>query len=344
MDSSVAATSERAKQKPARLLHILNGDSVRMTMETANIPGTLSVWADALHDGPVPGGLAPDRLRQVRSEFWAANDWRPAESRPPGLLEQWDDGLASFPAYDEVIMWFEHDLFDQLALIHHLDFFARNNSKPARLSLICIDRFPGVEPFVGLGQLNAEQLSSLMATRQPITSTQLDLGRDAWSAFTSSDPMRLQCLIDRNVSALAFLRPALVRFLQEYPSVSSGLARTERQILTVLAEGPTSPGALFRAMFELEEAVFMGDLTFWIRVKELAGAPTPLVSLDVAERGDHLPAGTVQITDAGREVLAGNADRIRLIGLDRWLGGVHLQGKETPWRWDEEKARLVQMP
>jgi hypothetical protein len=24
-----------------------------------------------------------------------------------------------------------------------------------------------------------------------------------------------------------------------------------------------------------------------------------------------------------------------------WLGGVHLEGKEAAWRWDEEKNKLV---
>jgi hypothetical protein len=26
---------------------------------------------------------------------------------------------------------------------------------------------------------------------------------------------------------------------------------------------------------------------------------------------------------------------VRLNGLDRWIGGVHLVGREARWRWDE---------
>ena len=50
--------------------------------------------------------------------------------------------------------------------------------------------------------------------------------------------------------------------------------------------------------------------------------------------------GEVRITDAGRAVLEGRADWNELDGIDRWLGGVHLQGKEAAWRWDEQAARL----
>jgi hypothetical protein len=52
----------------------------------------------------------------------------------------------------------------------------------------------------------------------------------------------------------------------------------------------------------------------------------------------------VSITDAGREVLAGRADAVRLNGLDRWLGGVHLsapQGGDVEWRYDPSTRRLV---
>ena len=35
--------------------------------------------------------------------------------------------------------------------------------------------------------------------------------------------------------------------------------------------------------------------------------------------------GTVALTEVGWAVLAGRADRVALGGIDRWLGGVHLQ-------------------
>ena len=90
----------------------------------------------------------------------------------------------------------------------------------------------------------------------------------------------------------------------------------------------------------------MGDTTFWARVRDLGEAATPLVSIDVEPRDDlSLPAGTLTITEAGREVLAGRADAVRLNGVDRWLGGVHLSapvGGDVEWRYDPPSRRLVQ--
>ena len=47
----------------------------------------------------------------------------------------------------------------------------------------------------------------------------------------------------------------------------------------------------------------------------------------------------IVLTEKGRRVLSGDEDRVRSIGIERWLGGVHLSG-ETPWRWDRSARTL----
>jgi hypothetical protein len=42
-------------------------------------------------------------------------------------------------------------------------------------------------------------------------------------------------------------------------------------------------------------------------------------------------------------VLAGEADFVTVHGIDRWIGGVHLHGRDVPWRWDEGTQRLVRV-
>jgi hypothetical protein len=40
-------------------------------------------------------------------------------------------------------------------------------------------------------------------------------------------------------------------------------------------------------------------------------------------------------------VLAGEADRVQLLGLDRWIGGTHLT-LDNVWRWDATAAALIE--
>ena len=170
----------------------------------------------------------------------------------------------------------------------------------------------------------------------------------AWRAFTASDPTALDALVrSDDTRALPFLAGALQRFLEEYPALDSGLPRTERHILELVGGEALTPERLFFMEARLEERVFMGDTTFWKRVVDLAGGPTPLVAVEVEPPGDRvLPAGTVAITQAGRAVLAGTADWVRLNGLDRWLGGVHLSaapGGDVDWRYDRHARALVRV-
>jgi hypothetical protein len=40
------------------MLHVMNGTSIRPIFERANLPGVMTVYADPLHDGPVPAAAS----------------------------------------------------------------------------------------------------------------------------------------------------------------------------------------------------------------------------------------------------------------------------------------------
>ncbi len=107
-------------------------------------------------------------------------------------LKACDDALAAFSQHEEVVVWLDYRLSDQLILTKVLDWFSRQNLNAVHLSLICARSLRGVDRFVGLGQLRADQLASLAGTRLPVSSEQLHLAQAAWSAFTSADPTAIE--------------------------------------------------------------------------------------------------------------------------------------------------------
>ncbi|HEX6534688.1 MAG TPA: DUF1835 domain-containing protein [Gemmatimonadaceae bacterium] len=325
-----------------RTLHVLNGDSAATALRESGIEGVILSYPDVLYDGPVPAGLDDAAFRDVRARFLSAAMRLSYDDVRRGYEER-DAALAGAGAFDEVVLWFEHDLYDQLLLVRHLDWFARHPPRGTALTLICIGSFPGVHPFHGLGQLSPTQLASLAGARRPVGPEQLELGGAAWRAFTAGEPARLEHLARDGTPALPFLAGALRRFLEEFPWTEGGLPRTERQALAALAGGPLSPRDLFSASQANEERVFLGDWSFWWRIRELAAGPAPLVSLRVeGDAGPSLPAGTVHLGERGRAVLEGRDDWTRL-GFDRWMGGLHLVARDArvPWRWDARAGRLV---
>ncbi len=60
-----------------------------------------------------------------------------------------------------------------------------------RQHLVSTDRFPGVDPFHGLGQLTPADLSALFARRRPVTGPQLAQAVTGWQAYCSRDPQAI---------------------------------------------------------------------------------------------------------------------------------------------------------
>src|SRR5262249_7968398 len=194
---------------------------------------------------------------------------------------------------------------------------------------------PGVARFIGLGQLNADQLATLAGTEHPVAPEQFALASRAWNAFRASDPSSLaELAADRETAALPFLGDALRRFLSADPSTFNGLSRTGSLILETLSDGARNKASLFVESQSREPRPFIGDSTFFSLIDALAAARVALVTVS--------PDGDVAITAEGREVLAGRADAVRLNGIDQWRGGVHLSDR-SPWRWDAERETLVSL-
>ncbi|HSM84977.1 MAG TPA: hypothetical protein VLT16_02440 [Candidatus Limnocylindrales bacterium] len=312
------------------MLHITNGESVAGTLRESGLPGSSLSWIDVLHDGPVPQTSSLSELSDIRARALAGFGWGVYDQIRARFAER-DRVLEGFGKHEEVVLWFEHDLFDQLQLIQLLAWFSARVPGPVRLSLIQIGSFPGVEPFYGLGELNISQLSQLFPSRKTVSPSQLAIGREAWQAFCAPAPGPLLEFTRNDLPEMPFLRAALGRFFQEYPWRDDGLSRTQRQVLMALSSGARSWPEIYNESRKLE-AVPWGDLSVYWRLEDLIAGPAPAIQ-------KH--AGRYELTDSGRQLLAGKADWVNLRGgIDTWLGGVHLFGPDAEWRWDEKSRGL----
>jgi len=333
----------------SRFLHVANGSSTTMTIEAAGIPGRCSIWADVLYEGPVPGGLSDAELVEVRHQFhtapndltWAAWGGGDPSQDPVNDFRRWRAVIEAHETYDELILWFEHDLFDQLNLIQLLPFIRDRLPASKPVSLICIGTFPGRPDFKGLGELTPDELASLLETRAPIGDAAYDLARRAWHAFRDPTPEALDRLRREDTSALPYLTPALTRFLQEYPWTIDGLSRSERRLLELAGDDGIALWKAFPRMHQGEQFYYVSDGTMASTAEMLSRTSPPLLTLDVSSPGEHVLRGTIAITDSGRAVLERKLDRVTACGIDRWLGGVHLQGRDELWRWDDERQGVV---
>lgn len=321
----------------AKILNIRCGSDIRDALNIAGVAGDFAEYGDPICEGPTPSGLAPPDYLRLRASFMCQH-WKLDFCEALERLERDSALLRGLNEYDELLLWFEHDLYDQCILIQLLA--ALPDALRAKSRMICIGAFPGVERFIGLGQLQPEQLATLPAQARDVTKAQCSLARKAWAAWRAPTPEDLQAFALESASReLEFLATAITRHLQELPSVEDGMGQTDYLILQAIHRGASSAIEAFQEVHRsLEAHPFLGDLMFWAHFEELSRGACPALRM----QGDF-PTEHLELTEHGQKLLEGQSHHLRANGVDvnslyRWRGGVE-QCPEKGWVYGWSRAR-----
>ena len=316
------------------MLHIRCGTDILWKLDDAGLPGRKLSWSDPLCEGPVPSA---DRatLRPIRAA-WLARQYGVERDSDLKDLADADKVVDEAGSQDEVVLWFEADLFDQAILLHLLPRLADVCGSTTRLSLVTLHEYPGMKRFVGLGQLTAPQLGELFTSRADVSPEMVAAAREAWAAWVHPTPELIAGIASRAGSPMTYLPAAARRMLEQLPDVRTGLSRTERQGLEAVAGKAPSLHAAFAASQDLEERPWQGDAMFFATMWELTQGAAPLLE---AEGGwptltDGRKNPKLALTARGRVVLQGEVDYWSEAGRERWLCGTRLGAGVSDWRWD----------
>lgn len=308
--------------RSAAALHVTNGDGPLYLLKKAGIVGTHVAWRDALNEGPVPGGFSLEDTSALRARYLAERGY----GNPIKMIHDFErrDALIRRAAdFDELVLWFEHDLFDQLQLLQILTTVEELDLEPGRVSVVQTDHY--------LSGMTVDEILALLPKRRTATPAIFKSARRSWERFTSSTPAELYAAAGEDAIGLPFLRAALRRLCEEYPWTRDGLSRSQRQALYAVAAGAGRPQELFARAQAREEAYFLGERIFAAMLDDLRTGDGTLIE------GEE---GRLATTALGRRVLAGDADWLESRPIDRWIGGVHLR-PERLTRWDDDAGSFL---
>ncbi|HEX3369008.1 MAG TPA: DUF1835 domain-containing protein [Candidatus Cybelea sp.] len=308
--------------QPGGALHLTNGDAALYLLKKAGIAGVHLAWHDSLNVGPVPAGLTLEETSSIRTRYLAARGY----DNPIKLIhdfERRDAQLRRAGEFEEVVLWFEHDLFDQLQLLQILTALDELRLHPGHVAVVQTDHY--------LSGVTLDEMLALLPKRRTATEAIFRSGRRSWERFVSPTPDGLLAAAGEDAIGLPYLRAALRRMCEEYPSTRDGLSRSQRQALYAIAQGPATDDELFTRSQAREEATFMSKRAFAMLLDDLRAGEGALFEGE---------GPTVTLTALGRRVLAGDADWLAEHAIDRWIGGVHLVPGSII-RWDDEAARFV---
>jgi hypothetical protein len=340
----VASTERGVLDADRATMHIRCGSDIQGRLREAGFQGEFVELAYPFGFGPATADPARD---EERAHFMLDHAVRGQTVSLQEMLD-WiragERGLEAASGKARVVLWLEHDSFDQLVLLRCLAHFA-TRGMPGSLELISVDRFPGNERFIGLGQLPPEALRLLWSERRAVAPADVKLGHEAWRALISPDPIALAVLMKREMPGLPHLAPALHRHLQELPSTRTGLGLSQACALRSLADGPLVLGRMFEALTSrLDPLPWLADTHFAAIVEDLEEAGEPVLEFvghSPRFPADHWANRILRLTDLGRAVLAGERDWLSLATTPRWVGGVRIVPGERTWRWDAARQEPV---
>lgn len=320
-----------------RRLIITNGDMAAELLQKAGIGDEILPWRDVLHEGPIPDA-DDDLFGMIRAKYLAEGDADDAKSIEADFKARLKL-LKSHEDFERIELWFEHDLYDQLQILQCLDMLARFG----RVHSVFI-----VQADTYLGTQTPENIGRFADMGLPVLDRMFAFASKAWQAYTSGGPEAINKLRQEPIPGFMFMQKALERALQELPG-PDGLSRTERQILYSLNRGVGRPGMLFAQVLNMEEAAFLGDLSFFRILSGLQFCPRPALTglpqdfkariLKNSQERKEFITSPLHLTDFGKRVLEGKADFLSENGLHRWWGGKELTTTDH-WRWDDESQKL----
>ncbi len=335
--AAIAVRSDTAPDQDVKTLHIRCGSDIKNTLREAGFTGDFLEYSNPFCQGPVTN---TDDWLQRRTTFVAEFYGRDPTETAARLQHEESSLRTAAERYERVVLWFEHDSYDQLVFARCLAQFA--DKPPQVLELVTANHFPGAARFIGLGQLPPEALRLLWTTRRAITRRQLTAARSVWCLLRAPDPTPLAALATAGIKALPDMARAVLRHCQELPWTTDGLSLTERLTLQLLSDSPKTVGQLFSSlMHEREPLPWLGDIMFWRIIQGMKRTTAPVFTAMFDGGNRAWPCERLTISDLGRNVLAGITDYLSLTPPPRWVGGVQIVPGSQCWRWDSPTATTL---
>ncbi len=232
--------------------HILNGDSLLYQLKKI-IKDEQIVFRECLIDGNVQGKT----LKQFylnRAEFIAQYDGFTAASYYEKSAQEIDK-IANISIHNEVVCWFEDDLFCQANFWFVINLLIKNRHQ-GQIFLVRPDK--GNE--YSFANMSDQAIFEVYKNKQQLTSYQKKSLAKLWPYYCENDVIGMKSIAKNLNSELPFLMPAIQAHHRREPD-ESGLGYPERQLLSIMKElDSTEFGAVFRCFTARERIYSFGDL------------------------------------------------------------------------------------
>ncbi len=217
----------------ATKLHITNGDSLTNRLKKLNLVNDeLVIWREMLCEGPTEIRIETDEAIIKRKAFLKKYYRISSEDYEEKFISQLNK-LNFVEKYDEIILWFEYDLFCHINMIAAISLLLRRGIKDTPVYLVCSGRVENAKKHLGLCELSDVQLKEHYQNKTLLNVNDLELASHVWTLYCESNPKKIAGQIKKK-SSFDYLAICLRAHLQRFPNMMTGLNILEHNILEMV--------------------------------------------------------------------------------------------------------------
>ncbi len=305
-------------------LHISIGDSLSDNIVELNLEGKIVVWREMLCEGPTTFQLGTTAFIEMRTRFLSENYQVSARDYQEQFLSELEK-LSDLDGYQEVILWFEFDLYshiNMLAAISHL----MENKIDLPIYLVCSKKVVGEKEFIPLSQLPITNLQKHYEQRIHLNQDDLEMANLMWQLYNSQNPQQLKNLIKIKTN-FEYLSSSIRAHIERFPNSATGLNTLEKNILKLIKTHDIS--SLNQLLgYSLEYQGYYGYIDIQIdRV------------INKLQLFYKVTEDKIELTPEGNEALSASRNFYRVLKNDEFLGGV----KMYDFLYDSEFHKILKL-
>ncbi|TVZ28266.1 uncharacterized protein DUF1835 [Gillisia sp. Hel_I_86] len=216
-----------------RQLHIANGNILAQNILDLGIQGDIVVWREMLCEGPTTYELGTPEFIKMRTAFLKKG----YQINPEDYKEKFLDELHKLDRIknvDEIILWFEFDLFSHINMIAAISRLIENKID-LPVYLVCSKKLKGEKEFQPLSQLSLKHLKNHFDQKIPLNEDDLEMANVIWQYYNEENPLKLKALIKQK-SNFEYLSSCVRTHIERFPNSKTGLNTIEANILRLIKE------------------------------------------------------------------------------------------------------------
>ena len=251
------------------LLHITDGDHTTQRLQKLTIEGDIITWREMLCEGKTSVDVGSENFWKIRFDFLKDSYKITKKKFIDYTLKEYRN-LCNQKQQDEIVLWFEYDLFCQINMVAVISWLKRYRSGH-KVSLVTSGKIQGEEKLFGLGELSETQLQQHFENRIELTNDDIEYADYIWQLYCSDSPLPLENAHKFNPkSPFVYLESAIKAHLLRFPSIENGLNHLENNILKIANEHNfANQNELVGYMLTHQENYGFGDSQYFHKLDEL---------------------------------------------------------------------------